>query len=595
MKVSDKHMFWLKATLIYFSVLVAVVLITRNIVREELAAELQSELLKLDQRLHYTLLHYKAVPQILQTSEVILNALKSPADDNVKRANQQLNQINEDLKADISYLMNADGITIASSNYSDEDSFIGKDFSFRPYFKKSAQGLNANYFALGTTTGKRGYYFASPVISEQQILGIIVIKVSLAFIDEMWRYPDMDFLITDSDGVIFFSSQEHWLYRTTYPLSEQRISEIQASQRYGDTELKAQFSDDIQLQDTHSGLVADSEGKNWLVVSAHMPQWELYTYAIKRQSSIWSMVYLYVAVYTLIMLLIFMLVLYVSKRRELQSHLSDMNNQLESRVNELTSDLRQSNRDLQQLVDHYQQAQSELKDTEHQLVQATKLAVLGEFSASLHHELAQPLQALQSYTSNSKKMLQKGYTDAINQNLDEISGICNSMTGIIKQFKIFARRTTPDPRPVALSEIINATCAIVAPRIHDKGIEFDIQTEDCQVYCEPVLVEQVLVNLINNAIQALNEISNPTIKLTGFAEHNQVKLSVEDNGPGLDANELDKIFEPFYTTKETGLGLGLTISKRIMESQLGELDVSRASSGGLSFTLTLKTQHGTQS
>jgi two-component system C4-dicarboxylate transport sensor histidine kinase DctB len=580
---------WKVVVVVYFIALVPVVWFVAVWTLKNKSDELSFELMKLEKRLHHTLQNYQSVPKILQKSEAILSVLREPTDLSVDLANQQLYEVNSTLKADVSYLMTTDGVTIASSNYKGEDSFVGKNFSFRPYFKLAKSGIDSSYSALGAISGKRGYYFSSPVMDRQKVIGVVVIKVSLAFIEDMWRESGMNFVISDSDGVIFFSSRLSWLYKTMYQLPQKRIDEITASLRYRGAELQSisAYTSPDELFEPTVILSNNGEQKSWIIKSSYMPDWGWRMYSLTPTSAILAELTFFISIYTLIMLLLFVLYLYFGKRIELRIHLEEMNTQLEYRVSELTGEQMRTNAELQDLVDHYRRAQTELQDTQIQLIQTAKLAVLGEFSAGLHHELSQPLQALQSYSSNCKKMLAMNKLDGLQQNLEEINVICRAMGGIIAKFKIFARRTNPDPRPASLKEIISTTWTIVRPKFRDMGVVFDNKTVDAEIFCEPVLVQQVLVNLLNNALQALEDTPSPRIRMTSWVEGDYLNLRVDDNGPKVTVEEMAHFFEPFFTTKESGLGLGLTISRRIMESQNGEINVMTGEDGGVAFNIKL--------
>jgi len=580
---------WKVVVVVYFIALVPVVWFAAVWTLKNKSDELSFELMKLEKRLHHTLQNYQSVPKILQKSEAILSVLREPTDLSVDLANQQLYEVNSTLKADVSYLMTTDGVTIASSNYKGEDSFVGKNFSFRPYFKLAKSGIDSSYSALGAISGKRGYYFSSPVMDRQKVIGVVVIKVSLAFIEDMWRESGMNFVISDSDGVIFFSSRLSWLYKTMYQLPQKRIDEITASLRYRGAELQSisAYTSPDELFEPTVILSNNGEQKSWIIKSSYMPDWGWRMYSLTPTSAILAELTFFISIYTLIMLLLFVLYLYFGKRIELRIHLEEMNTQLEYRVSELTGEQMRTNAELQDLVDHYRRAQTELQDTQIQLIQTAKLAVLGEFSAGLHHELSQPLQALQSYSSNCKKMLAMNKLDGLQQNLEEINVICRAMGGIIAKFKIFARRTNPDPRPASLKEIISTTWTIVRPKFRDMGVVFDNKTVDAEIFCEPVLVQQVLVNLLNNALQALEDTPSPRIRMTSWVEGDYLNLRVDDNGPKVTVEEMAHFFEPFFTTKESGLGLGLTISRRIMESQNGEINVMTGEDGGVAFNIKL--------
>ncbi len=585
----DNKVNYKRVALVYLILLIPVAGLGAFWDAQKKAGELNIELLKLEQKLQSTLQHYQSLPQVLQKSEVILQALRAPTTASIDAANRQLQETNEILQADVIYLLDSSGLTVASSNYHELDSFVGENFSFRPYFNRSNAGLASSYFALGAKSGERGYYFASPVSDGQRAIGVMVVKVSLAFIEELWREPQMDFVISDADGVIFFSSRATWQYKTMFKLSRQRRDEVRQSLRYGAAQLASisQYTSLAPLFEPRVTLRDGGHDENWIIQSAEMPEWGWHMFALAPRTTIWPATAAVVALYTLLALLLFVVYLYLGKRRELQLHLKEMNTRLETRVDDLTAELRQSNVELQQSVDHYKRTQTELQDTQTQLIQTAKIAVLGEFSAGLHHELAQPLQALQSYSSNCQKMLSLGKTGELQPTLGEINSICNTMASIVAKFKIFARRTKPNPRPTSAHEIIAATWSIVRTKFEECNVEFENDCIDVDIFCEPVLVEQVLVNLLSNALQAVAHTENPHVRLTSIVEGDYLNLCVADNGPGVSNEQMAQLFHPFYTTKETGLGLGLTLSRRIIESQNGVIDVTAADEGGLAFNIKL--------
>jgi len=294
--------------------------------------------------------------------------------------------------------------------------------------------------------------------------------------------------------------------------------------------------------------------------------------------------------YSLIYGVIVLLWLYWRKRLEMQRHVSSVNNELERRVVNLTSELTQSNTELQRLVEHYQRTQSELEATQDQLVQTAKLAVLGELSAGINHELNQPLLALQTYAENSKKLMERGYTEMVSDNLDEILQITGSMHSIISRLKVFARKTPPEPRAVEVGEIVNASVGIMGPLLKKAGVELVVDSTHfgAEVLCEPVQVQQVMINLITNASEAMQGLPAPWVSVRVQHDLNWIRIEVEDNGPGIAPEMQNRIFEPFFTTKSKGLGIGLALSRRIIETLSGTLTAEAGKQGGSLFVIRLR-------
>ncbi len=177
----------------------------------------------------------KPVKTLAQMEE-LRAALTQRNDHTLAKANIMLDRFNENLGTDVCYLMDAEGNTIASSNRGDPDSFVGENFSFRPYFKKAMQGIPATYLALGVTSGKRGVYYSHPVYIRRQSspVGIVVIKASIGLLEkELPPFSDEIVLVVDPNGIIFISNYHAWLFRSLWKLSPKDISRVFDSFQFG--------------------------------------------------------------------------------------------------------------------------------------------------------------------------------------------------------------------------------------------------------------------------------------------------------------------------------------------------------------------------
>ena len=163
-------------------------------------------------------------------------ALTKPNDDSIAKANAMLDHFNASLKTDVCYLMDTNGNTIASSNRRDPDSFVGDNFSFRPYFQKAIQGTPATYLALGVTSDKRGVYYSHPVNKKGQKhpMGVVVIKASIGRVEkELPPFTDEIVLVVNPDGIIFISNYKEWLFHSLWKLSTEKESRISVSLQFG--------------------------------------------------------------------------------------------------------------------------------------------------------------------------------------------------------------------------------------------------------------------------------------------------------------------------------------------------------------------------
>lgn len=174
--------------------------------------------------------------RILAGMQEFQELLNSYSPESLLAANLVLDHFRNTLDADVCYLMDNRGNTIASSNRNDPDSFVGQNFSFRPYFEQAMQGYHASYLALGATSGKRGVYFSYPFYkyAEESPAGIVVIKGSIEMIErELGFTEDETVLVTDPNGVIFISNRQDWLYQTAWKISSEMTDEIAASRQFG--------------------------------------------------------------------------------------------------------------------------------------------------------------------------------------------------------------------------------------------------------------------------------------------------------------------------------------------------------------------------
>lgn len=589
MKLSTISFNWRKLLVVYVIGLIPICLGTYMYAERAMNIKLENDRALLSSTLASSLEFYQFVPSLLSQSSLLRNTLVTGAPDVVSQLNRRFADTNANLGSDAIYLMDRLGNTVAASNFEQDNSFVGDNYAFRPYFISALTGQSAYYLALGVKSGKRGYYFAEPVYDLQQVMGVVVVKVSLNHIEQIWRSRDTQFVIYDTDGIIFFSSEDSWRYASMFEQRQDALEQLKSTQRYAWQELRV-LTTLQSLNDLESGsitLAGSEAASRWQLSQHYVPEWELNVGTLLPRKSLYKGIVPMVLVYSFALMSYWFFALYMRKSRELKRHQENMHIHLERRVEMLAGDLQSSNNKLQDSLHQQQAAYAALEQAQHELVQTAKLAVLGEFSASLHHELAQPLQALHTYSDNAKRLLKRNQLQGLSGTIEEIQSVTQTMVNITKQFKVFARKTSPHPRPISFNEILQGTRAIVQPKIDKHHIQFETPDEPSEIYCEPAHVEQVLVNLISNAIHALRHTDEPRIELTATTQAPVLLIRVSDNGPGVDDTVLSHLFEPFYTTRESGLGLGLAISKRIVEGLNGTISVERAETGGLVFSIRL--------
>lgn len=546
---------------------------------------------------------YEFLPELLSTNKRLVELLQNPKDPaRIEALNRYLETINTIADASDTYLMDIDGLTIAASNWQSERPFVGRNFSYRPYFQNAIRGHLGRYFALGTTSGKRGYYFAYPVRYQEKILGAVVMKVNLGEVEQDWRSRSEEVLVTDPDGVIFITTRPEWRFRSLYPLEASVRERIIESSRYPGAELK-----EVPVRETREFpqggwqiRVADNgpSGKNheseqFLVQEQSMPEAGWKVMLLTPMDEVREHVFLSFIISSLLYTAFLLMGLFLRQRRkrlkeraryeeQAQEALREAYDQLEIRVQERTIALSRE-------IDERRNTEAALRRTQDELIQAAKLAVIGQMSAGISHELNQPLAAIRSYADNARLLLEKGRGDDASWNLTQIAELTERMAQISSQLKLFARKTTGERSAVSVHSAIEATRRILRPQLKktETAIFLDLPDENDKVLANPVQFEQVLVNLVGNALNALEAQSDRHIEITAEPIGEHLRITVRDNGPGIPEDHLERIFDPFFTTREAGLGLGLSISHRLVESMGGTLEAANHPDGGAMFTLEL--------
>ena len=571
-----------------------VMMISSERLRDDVLARLEAGAMQMRETINAELGPYENIASGIARMRTVKDALNGKQDgESLKRF---LQRANEDMKTEALIVISPSGFPVAASKDFGFD-FEHRDFSFRPYFQQAMLGERGHYYASGFITGERGYFFSAPVYDNGNIIGVVVVKANLEPILYRIKEYASDYMIVGYDGVVFAASRGEWVYNTLYPLAETQRLAIHESRRYPRTSLVSLSTESLDSIFHSDQVVLNSTGlaNRYFARRTRLPDLGWHIFALVPSSVLFQDVAVYLLYYTLAFALLFLLWLYQRKRTEVQRHVAVLNSELERRVALLTSELKESNEELQELVDHYRTTQEQLTETRGQLVQTAKLAVLGEMSAGINHELSQPLLALNTYIENSQRLLDKGQYEKVSANLGELQQVVGNMRDIVSRFKVFARRTPPEPRPFGLQEVLSGTRVIMTPLLKKSALDFRIrqQPDIPELFGDPVQVQQVLVNLVTNAADALEEEANGWIAMDIRAATDEVEILVTDSGPGIAEELRDKIFEPFFTTKARGLGLGLALSRRIIETLGGSLTLKETAAGGTCFVLTLPVyRHG---
>ncbi|KVU55144.1 ATPase [Burkholderia ubonensis] len=568
-----------------------------------------------------TLDRYESLPYLLGSHPYVQELLAEPKRaDYAARANRYLEDLNQHARATVTYLVGADGLCVAASNWRAPDSFIGIEYRFRPYFIDAMNGRVGRFFGIGTISRDPGYYISQPVWRDGGIVGVVVVKLNL----EWFQGADASepLVVADDHGVVFLSSVPAWKYHTLKPLAGPVAASIFETRQYAQQPVTPLPLRVEQVLDRDAQIVRLGPGRRaprYLATQRRIgePDWLLVTLApiapvdadARNATIVTGFGFVSIA------LLAFYWRTRRARVREMirgRALLQQAYAELNRRVEERTADLSEANAQLQKEVGERIRAEQDLRAAHDELIQASKLAALGQMAAGITHELNQPLAALRSFSDNTRVLLDRGEQAAARENLEAIAALTERMGKITNQLKLFVGRARPRNEQALVVRALRSVLALLGERL--RGVELVLTLRDDAVSpvrdapldlandhpelvarCEDLRLEQVLINLLGNALDAVAaggapRTAAPRIDVTIDASAATLAIQVRDNGPGIAPDLLPRLFEPFFTTKEMGrgLGLGLAISSSIASDAGGSLTARNAPGGGALFVLTLR-------
>ncbi len=562
--------------------------------RTQLAGNLERARVLASQRLdalalslEATLVRHESLPSLLALDPSLLALLRDPGDpQRIAAANAYLDAAQQGAQVAATFLVDAGGNTLAASNWRLPRSFVGHNYAFRPYFRAAMSKGLGRFYGVGATTGEPGYFIAAPVHDGENALGVVVLKIGLEHMEQALASGGDTLFLADADGVVFLSSHRRWRYRSLAPLSDSVAAHLAATRQYDNLPITP-LADRSLLQRTSAPVRIVLDGE---------PAREHLVYARPVGSLGWQVVQLFdpgearAAAFSLAWAVAFALAfllglgahfLHRAQRRE---ELRRIHAGLESRIARRTVDLTEK-------IAALERTEAILRQTRDAAVQAGKLAVLGQMSAGISHELNQPLAALQTLADNARSLLARGRHDEAAENLQMIGDLVTRAGRIVRQLRTFARKEGGTAQAVAVAAAVEQALLIVEPGRRAAAVRVgvaDIEPGLC-VCAVSGRLEQVLVNLLRNGLDAMRGHPDPMLEVSARRCGDRVEIRVRDHGPGLSQEARARMFEPFYTSKPVGegLGLGLAISLAIAESHGGSLTAHNVAEGGAEFVLTL--------
>ncbi|TVT90728.1 MULTISPECIES: sensor histidine kinase [unclassified Pseudomonas] len=547
---------------------------------------------------------YTYLPSLLELESSVSTLLADPNQETRQTVNDYLEGLNRRSRSRAIYVMDTTGRVLATSNWRDADSYQGEDLSFRAYFQNAVRGQPGRFYGIGSTNGEPGYYLAHGLEEHGKIIGVAVVKVRLEALEERWQRARLEAFVSDENGIIILSSDPARRLKAVRPLSDDTKERLAHSLQYywatlneleplarerlneGTEKLTFPANSEVVNDEHEVSYLAQTRPLNdtpWNFTLL-TPLNELRRAAINQG----------ILVAVAFGLVAFLLIAWNERRKVIATRLAarealqEANSQLERRIAERTADLRASNERLKGQIRERRQAEETLRRAQDELVQAGKLAAIGQMSTSIAHELNQPLAALRTLSGNTVRFLERGALDTASANLKTINELIDRMGRITASLRSFARRGD-DQGEANLGKAVDAAFQVLGARLDGLPLTVHRDFANAQLQIDQTRLEQILVNLIGNALDAMQAQPAPELWLDGHVLEGRYRLHVRDNGHGIDPETRKHLFEPFFTTKpgEQGLGLGLTLSASLAAATGGNLAVEHPASGGTAFVLCL--------
>lgn len=544
---------------------------------DALSLHASQRLALLSASLNAELLRFESLPAVLAEHPQLRLLLASPNDTAlVERTNRLLERINDRAGAAMLYLIDTDGNTLAASNWQRPDSFVGENYAFRPYFNEALDGGTGLFFAVGATTHIPGFFIAHPVRDAQRVVGVIAVKIELALLEQTWAASGESVVVVDRHGVVALSSVDAWKFATLAPLDDNTRGFLERTRQYY-TEALSPLA--LRWLDMRRALL---DTREYVVVRQPLPwiDWEMLMLrdtGPARQAAVATLLAL-----ALVLCVMVVAALYWRLRARRLSERLAAQAMLERTVEERTADLAATNVQLTREIGERVHAEQELRGAQRALIEANRLAALGQMATGVAHELNQPLAALRAFAGNGLVLLERNLLDALKDNMVQMIGLVERMGRLTSQLKVFASRRQSVGGRASAGAAIEVVAGWFRDRLDKGRVSLVCEGEDLCLPLNAQALEQVLSNLIGNALDALGESVEGVITIGSGRDDDGVWLQVADNGPGIDASVRDRVMQPFVSTKPLGqgLGLGLAIVGELVEASGGRLEIGDRDGGG---------------
>ncbi len=501
------------------------------------------------------------VPLLLARDPELLGALETQ---DYTATSQRLISFQAEIGAASILLLDRDGRTVGATNRN----LIGTSHRALPYFVEALRTSDTVFASGGREGGVMDFTYSRALSENGQLRGVIVVEADLLKYERAWAGLTDAVLVTDSEGRVILSTEPRW---RGLLLDEALAVEDPPSA----------LSRAFQATTDWAGEPPDAylRGEGVLRAEARVPfrGWRIVTFTALTQvrEQVNAVLALEIMAFAILLAGGF----YLASRRAWS---------LTSRFQRESAELRLLNARLSRAIAEREKVQKDLAVAEATLAQSSKLAALGEMSAAVSHELNQPLAAMKTYLAGARLLLQRKRPEEALASFQRIDDLIERMGAITRQLKSYARKGGEAFEPVDVRAALSSALAMMEPQLKARVVRIarNVPRQPVMVTADRLRLEQVIINLLRNAIDATKGVAEPKVELT-LTQAEAVRLTVRDNGHGI--RDLENLFEPFYTTKAPGegVGLGLAISSGIVTDLGGRLTARNAEGGGAAFTVEL--------
>ena len=492
---------------------------------------------------------FQHLPFILSSDPFVEAGLKG---DDADSLNRRLETFANASGLEAIYLMDPKGDTVAASNFATEQSFVGQNYGFRPYFRDALAGKRGEFYAIGATTSRPGYFIAEAVGRHGMPEGVLAVKLGLNDLQEDWRRGGETVFVSNADGVVVLASEPSWLYRSLEALSPDQRATIKAERQFADEPLTP-----LDWRAT-PGTGATVDGADHLHATAEIDRlgWRIHHITERRPVTVRAA--LTGGAAAAIALILLSVVLFLRSER------------------------------LREALDASQRHRRELRIANQEIARTSKLVALGQLSASVAHEFGQPLSALRNYLAVIELSDAAG---PLRGTTEKIRGLSDRMERLLRELRQFAQPAPRRADAVDPRRVVDGARELLAHDFAAAGVDLEIRVSEGAVAVagDAMALEQALVNLLRNALTAMADHEGRRVRLCVRRDADWLEFAVSDDGAGIGEATIEKLSEPFHTTRASGegMGLGLAIVSAIVKQHDGTLSATNRDGGGAIFAMRL--------